>query len=189
MPVWYLTEAGHRVLTLNDPGFSPRTRFYPPSQQHLRHTLAVAECAIQLTCLCRESEDLDLEQVDTEPPCWRAYEEDGKVNYLKPDLFVITNYDDYEDHWFVEIDLGTESMGVILNKCDQYLHYYYTGIEQKDTGVFPVVVWVVKDEGRKEKIKTAIRENIKDQPKMFLVITPDELEKMIRQFIPSKELC
>ena len=38
-------------------------------------------------------------------------------------------------------------------------------------------------------MKAFLRENLKDQPKMFLVITPDELEKMIRQFIGTEELC
>ena len=55
--------------------------------------------------------------------------------------------------------------------------------------MFPLVVWLVKDADRKEKMKSFLRENLKDQPKMFLVITPDELEKMIRQFIGTEELC
>ena len=70
-----------------------------------------------------------------------------------------------------------------------YLRYYYTGIEQKATGMFPLVVWVVKDADRKNGIKEYIREKLNGQPKMFLVITPDELEKMIRQMIDVKELC
>ena len=55
--------------------------------------------------------------------------------------------------------------------------------------MFPLVVWIVKDAGRKESLKQYIRASLKAQPKMFLVITPDELEKMLRQFIDSKELC
>ena len=55
--------------------------------------------------------------------------------------------------------------------------------------MFPLVVWLVKDAERKNSIKMYIRENLKDLPKMFLVITPDELEKMIRQFIGTEELC
>lgn len=80
-------------------------------------------------------------------------------------------------------------MTQILDKCNAYLRYYYTGIEQKATEMFPLVVWLVKDTDRKEKMKAFLRENLKDQPRMFLVITPDELEKMIRQFIGTEELC
>ena len=189
MQIWHLTEAGHRLLTLNDPGDHPRKRFVEPSSTFLAHTLAIAECAVQLTCLCRESEDLSLEQVDTEPPCWRAYKTGDKVSYLKPDLFAITNYDSYEDRWFIEMDLDTESPMQVVEKCNIYLHYYYTGVEQKETGMFPLIVWIVPSTARKERLKEYIRERLKGHPKMFLVITPDELEKMLRQFIGPEELC
>ena len=77
----------------------------------------------------------------------------------------------------------------VLRECRMYLRYYYTGLEQRATEMFPLVVWIVKDADRKNSIKQYIRDNLKDQPKMFLVITPDELEKMIRQFIDRQELC
>lgn len=188
-PVWHLTEGGNRLLTLNDPDTHPRKRFSEPSAMFLEHTLAIAECAVQLTCLCRSSADLTLEQADAEPSCWRRFRDGDRVCYLKPDLFAITNYDNYEDRWFIEMDLGTESATQIIEKCNIYLRYFYTGIEQKETGMFPLVVWIVKDAARKESLKQSIRESLKAQPKMFLVITPDELEKMLRQFIDSKELC
>jgi len=187
--VWHLTEAGMRLLILNDPGEHPRKRFTEPSAMFLEHTLAIAECAVQLTCLCRESEDLALELADTEPSCWRKYRDEGRVCYLKPDLFAITSYDGYEDRWFIEMDLGSEGPAQVVEKCNAYLRYYYTGIEQKATEMFPLVVWIVKDAARKESLKAYIRESLKGQPKMFLVITPDELEKMLRQTIDRSELC
>ena len=189
IPVWHLTEAGMRLLTLNDPGEHPRKRFKEPSPTFLYHTLAIAECAVQLTCICRGSEDLTLDMVDTEPSCWRRYKDNGRVCYLKPDLFAVTGYDGYEDHWFVEMDLGTEPSAQIVEKCSAYLRYYYTGIEQRANEVFPIVVWIVKDAARKEKLKEYIRENLKAQPKLFLVITPDELEKLLRQYIGTEALC
>ncbi len=187
--VWHLTEAGHRLLTLNDPGDQSRKRFSEPSALFLEHTLAIAECAVQLTCLCRESEDLNLDMVDTEPSCWRKYRDNNQICYLKPDLFAITTYDGYEDRWFIEMDLGSESSTQIVEKCNLYLRYYYTGIEQRATEMFPLVVWIVKDENRKENLKGYIQNSLKGHPKMFPVITPDELEKMLRQFIDRKELC
>ncbi len=187
--VWHLTEAGQRLLILNDPGAQPRKRFSEPSALFLRHTLAIAECAVQLICLCRDSDDLSLEAVDAEPSCWRKYRDDNRTCYLKPDLFAVTSYDGYEDRWFIEMDLGSESISQVLEKCNGYLRYYYTGLEQKATEMFPLVVWIVKDSQRKENLKSYIRENLQGHPKMFLVIAPDELEKMLRQFIDPKELC
>jgi len=52
-----------------------------------------------------------------------------------------------------------------------------------------MVVWLVKDEARKEKLRQYIRENLPPQPKMFLVITPDQIGKMVRNFIEPEELC
>ena len=187
--VWHLTEAGMRLLILNDPGEHPRKRFAEPSTTFLYHTLAIAECAVQLICLCRDSFDLTLDVIDTEPSCWRKFKDGEHISYLKPDSFVVTEYDGYEDHWYIEMDLGTESLSQVLNKCNMYLRYYYTGIEQRATEMFPVVVWIVKDADRKNSIKLHLKENLQGQPNMFLVITPDELEKMIRQMIDAKELC
>ena len=95
----------------------------------------------------------------------------------------------YEDRWFIEMDLGSESPRQVVEKCNAYLRYYYTGLEQKESGMFPLVVWIVKDATRKERIKEYIRDSIKGQPKMFLVITPDELEKTLRGDTDTKELC
>lgn len=188
--VWHLTEAGYRLLTLNDPDAGPRKRFKEPSALFLNHTLAVAECAVQMTCIARGSFDIDLEQVDCEPACWRCYrDEDGRLNYLRPDLFAITNYDDYEDHWFIEMDLGTESPTEVVEKCNAYIRYYYTGIEQRDSEMFPLVVWITPDQNRKERLREYISREIKGQPKMFLVITPDEIERMLRQYVEMSELC
>jgi len=189
LQVWHLTEAGQRLLTLNDLDSMKRKRILEPQPLFLEHTLAIAECAVQLTQLCRYSVDLNLVAIDTEPTCWRRFSDEGRAVYLKPDLFTITTYQKYEDRWFIEMDLGSESPRQVVNKCDAYLRYYYTGIEQKETGMFPLVVWIVKDFARKEKLRSSIRESMKAQPRMFLVITPDELEKTLRGDVEAKELC
>lgn len=186
--ILHLTEAGYRLLTLNTPEEQKRKRFVEPSPLFLAHTLATNECAVQLTLICRDSNDLTLDAVDTEPTCWRKFKNHAGVCCLKPDMFVVTSYEKYEDRWFMEIDLNTESSTVIIEKCNAYLEYFYSGIEQKETGVFPVVVWVAKDKARKSKIYQYIRDSLKGHPKIFLVITPDEIEKMVRQYINTKEL-
>ena len=189
LKVWYLTEAGQRLLTLNDPDSIKRKRIVEPQPLFLEHTLAISECAVQMTSLCRYSSDLNLEAIDAEPTCWRRFADGDKAVYLKPDLFAITTYQKYEDRWFIEMDLGSESPRQVVDKCNVYLRYYYTGIEQKESGMFPMVVWIVKDDARKERLKEYIRDSIKALPKMFLVITPDELEKTLRGDTDPKELC
>ena len=167
----------------------PRKPFEEPSPTFLRHTLSVAECAVQLHTLCRESEDMELVAVDSEPSCWRFFRDNGQACQLKPDLFVVTNYDDYEDRWFIEIDLGTESPTQVVEKCKMYRRYFYTGKEQEEHEVFPLVVWIVKDSTRKERLKQYIREGLPRQPRMFTVITPDELKPLIHQWLGQEALC
>ena len=187
--IWHLTEGGHRFLQLGQPENQPRVPFKEPSTQFIEHILSVAECAVQMESICRPSEDLDVIRIENEPSCWRPFKENGKTTVLKPDMFAITSYDGYEDFWFLEMDLGTESVAQVIEKCQVYRRYYYTEIEQEKNEVFPLVTWIVPDEKRKEKLIAAIRESLPAQPKMFLVITPDQLEKMLRQYIERDELC
>lgn len=186
--VWHITEPGQRLLTLNMPGEHTRRRFQEPSAMFLNHTLAVAECAVQLITLTRESYDINLVQLDTEPSCWRKFEDRDQVSVLKPDMFAITNYDDYEDRWFIEMDLGSESIPEIIEKCNVYLRYYYSGIEQRETKMFPLVVWIVKNHERKAAFDSEFRFQFRAQPKMFLVIEAGDLEKLLRMDIDMKQL-
>ena len=186
--IWYVTDNGERLLRLGDNGVRPRKRSFEPSPHFLEHTLAVAECYIQLFKLCGRH-DLKLVGVQPEPECWRPYSHKGKIITLKPDMFAATNCGDYEDRWFIEIDLDTEAPVTIVEKCRRYHDYYRSGLEQKQHEVFPLTVWIVPDAARKESISTHIRDEFKKLPKIFIVITPDELEPLIRQGAEGGSLC
>jgi len=51
------------------------------------------------------------------------------------------------------------------------------------------VVWIVPDTARKESLVTHIRAEFEKLPRIFIVITPDELEKLIRQGVEGGKLC
>ena len=122
-----------------------------------------------------------LTEAQNEPYCWRPYNSAGKVISLKPDLFAVTWCSLYEDRWFFEIDLATESPIKVIEKCHQYYKYYQSGLEQKQYGVFPLTVWIVPDVVRKSSIELRIKEEFSKRPNIFAVITPDELETLVRQ--------
>ncbi len=108
--VWYLTEAGERLLRLADHDKSERrARVVDPSKRFIRHTLAVAECSMQIREICARHDGLTLEALELEPACWRPYTHIGKVVSLKPDLYAQNLCGEYEDRWFIEVDLATES--------------------------------------------------------------------------------
>ena len=186
--IWYLTQSGERLLRLGDSGAHASKRFFEPSPHFLAHTLAVAECYVQLTEMCG-GHGLKLAGIELETDCWRSYSHQGKLTALKPDLFAITDCGDYEDRWFFEIDLKSEAPVTIVEKCRRYHQYYRSGLEQKQHEVFPLVVWIVPDAARKESLVTHIRAEFDKLPRIFIVITPDELEKLIRQGVEGGKLC
>jgi hypothetical protein len=71
---------------------------------------------------------------------------------LKPDALVVTRLGKYEDRWLVEVDRATEAVSVVARKCDLYRHYWQSGTEQAEFGVFPRVLWLVPDQRRYEAV-------------------------------------
>ena len=187
--VWHLTHAGERLLRLNEQATRPMRRFFEASPYFLAHSLAVAEVAVNLTEICREQHGMKLTAIQPEPECWRTYSEYGSMLSLKPDLFAITVSGQYEDRWFIEVDLATESPSKVVDKCERYHKYYRNGLEQQEAGVFPLTVWIVPTAERKEKLIKHIREAFDKQPRLFTVITKDELWALVCQGGEGGTLC
>lgn len=183
--VWFLTEQGNRFLALGTGDEKKRKRFLEPSPMFLRHTIAVTETFVQIVDICRMEPEMRLFALDAEPNCWRSYYRNGKEISLRPDLYVKTVTGKYYDHAFIEMDLATESLSFILDKCRRYHEYYQTGAEK----VFPLVLWIVPDGDRKEKIITAMREVFrKSAPRLFHVITPEALHRVLKEGAPENEM-
>jgi hypothetical protein len=168
--VWRLTEAGQRLLRLQAQGGAgygqvdgdagrPRIRLAEPSPQFLAHTLRVADVRLAFERL-RETTDgkAELSLVQTEPSCWRRWTgPHGTPATLRPDLYAETVSSEFVDCWFIEADLGTEHLPVVVRKAKVYEAYRRSGREQAARGVFPLVLWVTPDTRRAEAILFAIR--------------------------------
>ena len=188
--MWYLTEAGNRLLDLGIDVDGKRKRVAESSPTFIRHTIAVAECHIQFMEICKAEPSLSIRCLDTEPDCWRAYRKDGQDVSLRPDLYAETLCGEYRDRWFVEMDLDTEAISIVIRKCQRYLQYYATNLEQTATGKFPVVMWIVPSDRRKQNIIGAIKETFKDRyVHMFLVITPEQLHDILLNGVKKEDLC
>lgn len=186
--IWYITHAGERMLRLHASRAFPIRRHYEPSPYFLAHTLAVAEIAIKLIEICREHEP-QITALQLEPECWRAYSSAGVSLSLKPDLYAATTTEEYEDRYFIEVDLDTESPAKIIEKCQKYHAYYRSGLEQEESEMFPLTVWIVPSITRKEKLIRALRETFDKQAKLFAVITCEELEHLILEGGDREMLC
>ena len=138
--VYYLGPVGQRLVSYwNGQGLT-RGRFRPePGGRYVRHRLAVSELYVQALQAERRGL-LDLIAFDCEPECWRTMTDGfGGQTTLKPDAFARIGVGAYEDSYFVEVDLGTESRSVIARKVRTYLDYFNSGTEQQAHGVFPRV--------------------------------------------------
>jgi len=177
--IWSLTAAGFRLINLDNLDHSSRKRYLEPSSYFLTHTLTIAEGYLQLRDICQKS-GAELADVQFEPECWRWHKSSkGKPVALKPDLFAAVRFAGYEDRYFIEVDRGTVTLQMIIRKCHSYLHYLKTGVEQKKHGIFPYVLWIVPSKKRYESVRVTLQEHFPKLQQLFIVITPDELERLI----------
>ncbi|KTS91173.1 hypothetical protein NS183_05780 [Microbacterium testaceum] len=168
--IWYLDAAGER---LTRPEGARRRRFASVSTPFLAHTLAVTDTHVALIQHAR-TEAFDLERVDLEPDTWRSFlTRAGAAGILKPDLYVHLATPDYDDHWYLEIDLGTESIPVLLAKCRTYSAYKATGRGQAEHGVFPRVLWVLPTTARAARLRAAIHDAAELHDRLFVCTTFD----------------
>jgi hypothetical protein len=174
--VWRLGPIGERLLQRGPQSADqPRRRRKEPSLRHLDHCLAVAETHIRLLEAGRDHAP-ELLHLQTEPTCWRRYTTlGGGRAILKPDLYAVTATGDFEDSWFIEVDRGTESVPTLLRKCTQYEEYRRSGVEQRDHGVFPLVLWLLPDDARPETFAAALDKATSLDRSLFRLATSNDL--------------
>lgn len=151
--VWCVDVVGDRLVREQA---DPRWRPHEPSPPFLAHTLAITETHVQLYEAATEGQ-FQLNEVRVEAEAWRDFvTSSGAKSVLKPDLKVTIESDEFDDHWYVEIDRGTESLPVLIRKCRAYEDYRRTGRAQSEHGVFPRVLWVLPNRRRVDRLRAAI---------------------------------
>lgn len=180
--VWFLSPIAKRLLALRtgDGMQLSAARVRDPSVRFVDHALAIAELRVQVDTSARAGQ-FGLSSIEIEPTSWRRYlGSTGVRETLKPDLAVTTTSADgeFEDRWFVEIDLGTEHLPTIIRKCQQYEAYRRTGDEQARHGVFPVVAWLTRDQLRADKMTRAIKVARSLDQQLFRVLMADQFVQL-----------
>jgi hypothetical protein len=175
--IWCLDVVGDR-LTRSENGV--RRRGHDPSFAFLAHALAITETHVQLHEAARAGA-FRLHTVQVETEAWRDYvTPSGATSILKPDLMVTLSGDAYDDHWYLEIDLGTESLPVLLRKARAYEDYRRTGRAQAEHGVFPRVLWVLSTPVRVARLPAAIAAEPRLADRLFTCITTEDLIATLR---------
>lgn len=185
--IWHLAKNGHRVVAKKKSvdGVQANKAFKQPTYVFANHTLAINNTRIKLKEIEKQHTGVKLKTIKVEADCWIRY---GGVQSgitkqcdLKPDIYTTFIANGYKYHWFVEVDLATESPVRIVKKCRQYLHYF-ENTEQKDwcCGVLPAVVWIVPTIKRRDSLRKHIAENLASEVHgIFVVITPSQFEHLV----------
>lgn len=175
--IWCLDTVGDRLTRAKG---GSRRRVAEPSKSFLDHTLAVTETHVRLYEAELHS-DYRLQDSQIETEAWRDFVSSGGAKtILKPDLKITVGTDGFDDHWYLEVDRGTESLPVLIRKSTKYEHYRRTGRAQAEYGVFPRVLWLLPDTGRVERLRAAIDTDPNLLSKMFVCATNDALIDTLR---------
>ncbi|MBK8075052.1 MAG: replication-relaxation family protein [Kineosporiaceae bacterium] len=176
--VYGLDVAGARLAGI-DAG-ARGVRPWGRGKAFLAHTLAVTDLYVALTTATRQT-DLELMSFTGEPLCWRPIPGPLQPNVIKPDAHLIVRTHGYTDHWFVEIDMGTEAPVVVARKCQVYRRYWLSGSEQVRTGLFPLVLWLAPDEARVAQLRSAISKLPVEARQLFVVALQSEATARLKQ--------
>lgn len=185
--VWYVGPAGERILqSLEPPVISGRRNYREPSRHFVEHTLAISELAVQSIEAGRNG-DIEILEVQAEPASWQqSLSRFGTTLTLKPDLRLITASGDYEHHWFIEVDMASEHMPVIVRQCIAYEAFRATGRYQATHGLFPAVLWVVPGVVRAQAIQAAVAATAGLDPVLFRVCTTEGYLGVVTGLLPER---
>lgn len=172
--VYALGPAGRRLIAYWAGEGLPRSRgAYEPTATWTTHTLAVSELYVQLRA-AQQAGRVELLAFDAEPACHRRYTRlGGAAGYLKPDAYLRLGIGEYEDSFFVEIDLGSEHRGQLTRQHRAYGEHFRSGVEQVKTGIYPGVLWIVPDDKRAVLLRD-IEQGLPEQSRRLFGVTTSE---------------
>jgi hypothetical protein len=174
--VYHLGLGGQRLAV--ERGWQPerrRRRSLAPGTLFVRHALQVSELHTLLVEHDR-SRHVELLELTSEPTCWRTYGGvTGQRQTLKPDSFARLGIGEYEDSYFIEVDMGSEGSRALERQLQLYVTYFESGAEQATHGVFPRVLWLAPDDRRVQVIAASVARLLAADRELFQVVRFDEV--------------
>ena len=131
-------------------------RHWFPNQMLTEHCLEVNAFRVAVEISCRKN-DVLLELWEDERFCVdRIREDGGKVKVFAPDAYFRLFKDGTLWAYFLEWDRGTESVGRIRQKAENYATYWRKGFYTERYGLKGFrVLWVTKEKERMEVLRKA----------------------------------
>jgi hypothetical protein len=166
--MYALDKAGMELIQDHVEWKSPKRRSLAiPGALFHNHRLAISELYVRLVEFQRASSGaVILRDFSTEPSCWWRFDRDteygpNKKNrgYLKPDAYLSAKMSrsDYYTQFWVEVDLGTETVSRVVDKIRRYAAYWLdTHTSRPPNDFMPGIVITTHTERRRDAIRAAL---------------------------------
>ena len=138
------------VLLVERLGGSRGRQATVPGVRFIAHSLAITDVYAGLAAAAGRGWQLD--NFQAEPGCWWP---DGLTGQLKPDAYLVLSRPGARDHWWLEVDRGTESLPTLRRKLTSYLAFVDRGQLGPD-GVVPRVLVTVLTPARLAAVRDLI---------------------------------
>lgn len=181
--VYALDTAGHRLLTerLNQKVVQAKVRRPgTPGERFVRHILATSELYVDLVEAERAGR-FQLRSFQAEPAAWWP---NGLGGWLKPDAFLVVSNGTVDYLWWVEVDLGTESIPTLMRKLRTYVEFVNRG-QAGPRGAIPRVLVSVPDERRRMAFMEQVRRLPAPADELLQVVTQESAVSWIEKCISS----
>ena len=150
----------------------------PPGERTIRHILAVSESCVALTELSR-AVGFALDEFKAEPASWWP---NGLGGYIKPDAYAVLTLGDIRDHWWIELDLATESLPTVKRQLLAYLDFARRG--QLGPGrIVPRVVIATTTPERRDAIAAMASSLPPPTAQLFRIMQTAELASSLYQVL------
>lgn len=131
----------------------------------MRHTLAVSELNAALVEQARQCGARVLTFV-TEPACWWP---NGLGGSLKPDAYTVLARGTVRDHWWIEVDLATESLPTLKRQLSLYLAFATSG-QLGPRGLTPRILVTASTPARCAMMRSTVRHLPAPAADLFIVL-------------------
>jgi len=150
-----LDSGGQRLMERRQLAAAQRVRVRrpgAPGDRTTAHLLAVSELYATLV-ETSHAENVTLDHFVAEPGAWWP---NGLGGRLKPDAYAVLARPGARDHWWIEVDLATESLPTVKAKLQAYLDFQQRG-ERGPEDVTPWVLVSTVTERRRDAIAATVR--------------------------------
>lgn len=177
-----LDSAGVRIMRerLLADGTVPRVRRPgAPGERTVRHILAVSECFVSLIELGR-LRDFTVVKFQAEPASWWP---NGLGGHLKPDAYALLESGTIRDHWWIEVDLATESLPAVKKQLLAYLDFARRGQVGPGRRIMPRVAIATVTAARQQALEAFAGRLPEPASRLFCIVQIHKLPSALYQIL------